>query len=419
MYKAMGETLLASLILATSKKRGDFSLEERDCAFYCVAPPPYISGVGYRALSEELNLTFIPPLERAEKMDFAGRIQEGFRLSLIRGMDVFVGASSVLASIGRRFAGEDEKAKMPMSSLLHPLAMGRAIKAIIRSKLARRSILPKDIWRLKGIASGGTDAKIYGKLIEYYWGVQPLEGYGSTEFSTGGVAVQLWDFGSMVFIPHSNFIEFIPEKESIKSQKDPNYRPRILLLNEVEPDQIYELVITNFYGGVFVRYKMDDLIRIVSLRNEKLGVDTPQLVFHSRASELIDLAGFARLTEKAIWQAIENSGVKYTDWTARKEIEDKQPVLHLYLELRSEKRREEEIVGAIHESLKKIDPDYDDIEKMLQLKPVRLTVLSPSTFQRYILKQQKEGADLGQLKPRHMNPSDETIDDLLRLSKQE
>jgi len=131
------------------------------------------------------------------------------------------------------------------------------------------------------------------------------------------------------------------------------------------------------------------------------------------------LAGFARLTEKAIWQAIENSGVKYTDWTARKEIEDKQPVLHLYLELRSEKRREEEIVGAIHESLKKIDPDYDDIEKMLQLKPVRLTVLSPSTFQRYILKQQKEGADLGQLKPRHMNPSDETIDDLLRLSKQE
>jgi len=108
MYKAMGETLLASLILATSKKRGDFSLEERDCAFYCVAPPPYISGVGYRALSEELNLTFIPPLERAEKMDFAGRIQEGFRLSLIRGMDVFVGASSVLASIGRRFAGEDD-----------------------------------------------------------------------------------------------------------------------------------------------------------------------------------------------------------------------------------------------------------------------------------------------------------------------
>jgi len=296
--------------------------------------------------------------------------------------------------------------------------MMRIVKALIKSKIARRGILPRDIWRLKGILSGGADAKIYGKLIEHYWGVRPLEVYGGTECGTGIIATQLWDFGSMTFIPYSSFIEFIPEEDSIKSQKDPNYKPRTLLLNEVKPHQIYELVMTNFHGGAFIRYKPGDLIKIVSLKNEKLGVDIPQMVFHSRASDVIDLAGFARLTERAVWQAIENSGIKYSDWAVRKEIEGQHPVLRLYLELKGEPRGEEEIVDAIHESLKKVGSNYNDIEKMLQLKPLRLTTLSPGTFQRYMLKQQKEGADLGQFKPRHMNPSDKVIHDLLQLSKQ-
>lgn len=416
MYKVMGEFFLIALIFATSKKKGDFSLNERDSILYCVAPPPYASGVGYRAMAEEFNLTFIPPLDQAEKMDFAERMEKAFKISLIKGMDIFVGVSSVLVNIGRRFSGEGEKSRMPISSLLHPLAMGRIIKALIKSKIARRSMLPKDIWRLKGIISGGADTKIYGKLIEHYWGMQPVEGYANTESGTGGIAVQLWDYGGMTFIPHSSFMEFIPEEDSIKNREDPDYKPKTLLLNEVEPQQIYELVITNFRGGAFVRYRPDDLIKIVSLKNETLGVDTPQMVFYSRASDVIDLAGFARLTERAVWQAIENSGVKYSDWTLRKEIEEEQPVLRLYLELRGEKRGEEEIVEAIHESLKKVDSDYNDIEKMLQLKPLRLTVLSPSTFQRYMLKKQKEGADLGHIKPCHMNPPDKTIGDLLELS---
>jgi len=418
MYKAVGETLLAGLILATSKKRGDFLLNEGDSVLYCVAPPPYISGTGYRALAEEFNVAFIPPLEQAEKMDFVERIEEAFKISLIKGIDVFAGASSVLANIGQRFSEEGEKSKMPISSLLHPLAMMRVIKALIKSKIARRGILPKDIWKLKGIASGGADARIYGKMIEHYWGVQPLEGYASTESSATVIAIQLWDYGNLTFASHSNFMEFIPEEDSIKSREDPSYEPQTLLLDEVKPQQIYELVITNFYGGAFIRYKTDDLIKIVSLKNEKLSIDTPQMVFYSRASDVIDLAGFARLTEKAVWQAIENSGIKYSDWALRKEIKDQHPVLRLYLELKGEERGEEEIVEAVHQSLKKIDSNYNDVEKILQLKPLRLTILSPGTFQRYMLKQQREGADLGQLKPRHMNPSDKAINDLLELSKQ-
>ena len=144
MYKATGEAFLAGFILGTSKKKGDFLLKERDSIFYCVAPPPYISGVGYRALAEEFNFTFIPPLEEAEKMDFMERIEKAFKISLIKGMDIFGGSSSVLVNIGRRFSGEGEKSKMPISSLLHPLAMIRIIKALIKSKIAGRGILPKE-----------------------------------------------------------------------------------------------------------------------------------------------------------------------------------------------------------------------------------------------------------------------------------
>jgi len=417
MYQAMGEGFLTGFILATSKKKGDFLFEEGDSILYGVAPPPYASGVGYRALAEEFNVTFIPPLEQAEKMDYAERMKEAFKISLVKGIDIFVGASSVLSNIGRRFSGENGKSGMSTSFPLHPLAMMRITKALIKSKVARRKMLPRDIWRLKGIVSGGADAKIYGKLIENYWGVRPLEGYASTESGTGGIAIQLWDYEGMIFFPHSSFLEFIPEEDSIKSLKDPNFKPRTLLLNEVKPQQIYELVITNFHGGAFIRYRPDDLIKIISLKNEKLGVDIPQIAFYSRASEVIDLASFARLTERAVWQAIENSGIKYNDWTLRKEIEGENPILHLYLELKDEKQEEKEIVNAIHQSLKKIDSDYDDIEKMLQLKPLRLTILSSGTFQRYMLKQQEEGADLGHIKPCHMNPSDKAISDLLELSK--
>jgi len=412
----ISEIFLTCLILATSKKKGDFLLKEGDSVLYGVAPPPYTSGVAYRALAEELNVTFIPPLEEAEKMDFMERMEKAFKISLIKGMDVFAGASSVLANIGRRFSGEGEKSKMSFSSLLHPMAAMRIIKALIKSKIARRSMLPKDIWKLKGIPTGGADAKVYGKLIEHYWGVRPLEVYGNTESGISIVAIQLWDYGGMTFIPYSNFMEFIPEEDSIKNHEDPDYKPKTLLLNEVKPQQIYELVMTNFRGGAFVRYKTDDLIKIVSLKNETLGVDIPQMVFYSRASDVIDLASFARLTERAVWQAIENSGIKYNDWALRKEIEDEHPVLRLYLELKDEEQGEEKIVDAVHESLKQVDPDYHDIEKMLQIKPLRLTTLSPGTFQRYMLKQQKEGADLGHIKPCHMNPSDKAIGDLLELS---
>jgi hypothetical protein len=216
----------------------------------------------------------------------------------------------------------------------------------------------------------------------------------------------------MTFIPNLNFFEFIPEEESIKSWQDPSYQPQTYLLDEVKPGN-YELVITSFHGGPFIRYKLGHLVKITSLRNEELGIDIPQMEFLTRVDDQIDIAGFTRLSEKIIWQAIENTGLSYTDWTARKEVREK-PILHLYIELKDNGHATtEQITSLIHDELKKLDNPYSELESFTGLRPIEVTILPETAFQSYRSRQQAAGAELEHLRPPHINPSDDIIHLLL------
>ena len=72
--------------------------------------------------------------------------------------------------------------------------------------------------------------------------------------------------------------------------------------------------------------------------------------------------------------------------------------------------------SRIHDKLKALNPFYADLETVLQVSPLRLTLLEPGTFRAYYLEQQAAGADLAHLKPPRMGAPDATIADLLRLS---
>jgi hypothetical protein len=240
-----------------------------------------------------------------------------------------------------------------------------------------------------------------------------MEAYGGTE---GGLyAAQTWDHEGMVFFPSLNFFEFIPEREWFKWQVDHSYQPKTILLDGVKASEIYEIVITNFHGGIMTRYRIGDMVRITSLRNERLNIDIPQMIFHSRADELIDITGFGHLTERLIWEAIEGTAVPYTDWTARKEVVGDKPVLHLYLEPKDDLIASEQAVAtALYEEFMKLDKvyhyniynAYGNPETVLGLKPVEVTFLRPGAFSSYIAQRQAEGASLGHLKPPHVNPSE-------------
>jgi phenylacetate-coenzyme A ligase PaaK-like adenylate-forming protein len=246
------------------------------------------------------------------------------------------------------------------------------------------------------------------------WGRYPLNFHGCTEAVL--IAMQTWDYQDMTFIPHLNFFEFITEEESIKSWQNPSYKPKTYLMDELKPGN-YELVITSFHGGPFVRYKLGHLVKITSLRNEQLNIDIPQMVFLTRVDDQIDVAGFTRLSEKIIWQAIENTGIPYVDWTARKEVMNK-PVLHLYVELKENGHAIEKITTLIQEELKKLDTPYSELESFTGLRPLVVTLLPENAFQAYRLKQQAAGAELEHLRPPHINPADDTIGFLLNAPAQ-
>ena len=301
--------------LSNCKEWGDTSqLPEHPKLVYTVAPRPYMSGAMASMLEQQTPVDYLPALEEAEGLSFEERVKLGFKQALSQGLDYFFGLSMVLVVVGNKFSESSDKVDI-RPWLSQPKALFRLIKGIAKSKLARRPMLPKDLWSVKGIMSSGLDSWVYRDRIKELWGRYPLDVYAGTE--GGIIATQTWDYGGMTFIPQLNFLELIPEKEHFKGQLDRSYQPKTVLLDEVRAEENYEIVITNFHGGAMVRYRVGDMIRITSLRNEKLGIATPQMVFERRADDLLDFV-FIRLTEKTIWQAIENTGIPYEDWTVYK-----------------------------------------------------------------------------------------------------
>ena len=400
-------------ILASCRDWGDVSgMNECPSLVYTVAPRPYTSGAMADMLGWQTPLDYLPSMEEAEKVEFEERIKWGFKQALSRGIDFFFGLSMVLVAVGDKFSQSSDKVAIrPL--LGKPKTLFRLIKGLARSKLARRPMLPKDLWSVKGIITGGLDSGVYRDKIKELWGRYPLDVYAGTE--SGLYATQTWDYDGMTFIPSLNFLEFIPEKEHFKWQLDHSYKPKTVLLDEVKAGENYEIVITNFHGGALVRYRPGDMIQITALRNEKLGIDIPQMAFLRRADDLLDF-GVTRLTEKVIWQAIENTSIPYEDWVAHKEINGSMK-LRILIELKGENEASEAEVGAaVGEQLKHLDKSFvatsGDVGSYLDFS-VEITLLPRGAFANYISQRRAEGAELAHLKPPHINPSDKMLSLLL------
>jgi len=401
--------VIALVMLASCHGRKDASFLKGDKVLYGMAPPPYATGTMARVFPKGI-FRFLPPPEEAEMMSFEDRIRNGFDMALSEGLDICFAMSSITVAIGDRFSQKNGSRNVK-ALLKKPKALLRLAKGKLKAKIAGRSLLPRDIWPLKGLITFGIDGSVYREKIKEMWGRYPLDFHGCTEAPM--IATQTWDYEGMTFFPHLNFLEFIPEDEVAKSRQDPSYQPSTLLMDEIKPGK-YELVITSFQGGAFVRFRLGHLVEITALRNEKLNIDIPQMVFLSRVDDQIDIAGFTRLSEKVIWKAIENSGLTYKDWVANKEVSQDCPRLRLYIEPnRGNNGSAEEIAAAIHEELKKLDAPYAELESFTGLRPLEVTLLPQGAFKLYKMKQKAAGAELAHLKPPHINPSPDIIDYLV------
>jgi hypothetical protein len=366
------------------------------------------------AYPQEFPFKAVPPVELAEKMTFAERIQRGFLSSMGSGIDYFIGIASVLLRMGEAF-GSGARHMSFSAELLHPAAIYQLGKAFLTSRINGRAMLPKDIWHPKGIVASGMDVQVYKNRIKELWGRTPLEAYACTEFAS--VAYQA--FGDqkygLTMVPDAAFWEFMPESEYHLWRQDRSRRPKTLLLNEVQPGK-YVLVGTSLAGGAFIRYIIGDLVRVVALADEALGIRLPQIVVESRVDGVISLGSMATFTERSLWTALGALNVGTVNWTARKEYSSErgEPMLHLLIEgagLEPERFRTE-----FHEALIETDKEYAGYYDVMQTNPIRISVLAPGTFQGYFDERQAQGAELGQLKPPRMQPTEQAIASLLAVS---
>jgi len=409
-YNRLSDPGIAAMIMSSCSQPGDVRLARNDKFLIATAPPPYMSGYLARSVKENLEVVFLPDLDIGEKMAYGERVATGFKLAQHEGLDFFFGISVVLARMGEQFEQQTSNST-PSRELLDLPTLWRLLKAVVISKIENRNILPKDIWHLKGIMTSGTDTEIYKDRIEHYWGRKPLEAFTCTE--AGIMAIQAWNLKGMVFFPASAFLEFIPLSEYQKNMEDPSYQPKTVLYDELDLG-LYELVFSNFNGGVLVRYRIGDLLEVISNEDMEIGSELPQIKFYSRSDSVIDLGNFIRLTERNIWKTIEASGLKYVDWVALKNNTMGYPTLHLYIELlNTASTPEEKVQELICKAFSTNFSDYNDMKEMLGKEPVIVSLLPDGAFANYMKSQAEAGADLAHLKPPHMKPSDSILTKLI------
>lgn len=411
-YDSLGRYFLGTQILSGARFHGDVNIAEGDVYLYTVAPPPFVTGTILRAGRDEFPFRFVPSIEEAETMEFQERTEKAFKLAMETGIDYFLGVGSVLAAMGESFS--KRSGSMTLSrDMLKPTALARMGRAMLRSKLRGEPLQPRHFWNPKGITVGGMDIQIYRKRIEAMWGVHVFEGYGCAEF--GNIAVQSWGARSAGMIPSADcgFWEFIPEAEYQIWRQDRSYQPATCLTHEVQPGR-YVLVGTSLLGGVFVRYILGDLVRVLSTSDPELGIHLPQIVVESRADDLIDLGSMVWLTERSLWQAFAHLDLRMTDWVARKEVSPEEgPLVRVYIERDG---TQDGLASDLHSALIETMEDYRTTFGITQQNPVRVSHLAPGTFRAYMHAKQQEGAELGHLKPPRMQPTDAVLRQLLKLS---
>lgn len=378
MVEENTKMFLSSLILSTSKKRGHFDLRNYDKFLYGMAPRPYLTGYAPYILKHHIDFTYYPDVDKAEQLSFKDRNVEGFKLAIKNGADLFYGVSSVLVKIGESFANDDSSGGMILPGNIKQT--GKLVKAFWKKKVKKEKLLPKDLFEFKGIVCGGTDSDTYKSQIEHLFGITPLEIFGGTE--SAGVATETWSRNGMTFFPDVNFLEFIPEEELKKEQETDKYNPRTVLLDELEAGKIYELVISKLRGGAFVRYRIGDLMKCIALRNEEDDIDLPQVIYLDRVHNIIDLAGFTRITKQIIGDAVKLSELDINGYTAVKEYGENKPFINIYLEHQTDLELTE-IKERINQELKNVDADYHDIHNMLGYDPLKLTIVNNGSFEKF------------------------------------
>ena len=384
MLDAYRHNLVASLMMATATEKGNFNFKKGDRVLYGGAPLPYATGLLPSLAEEEIHFNWLPDSDASSGLSFSQRIKKGFALAMNGGLDFFFGIGSVANYITDSFGklsggGGSGKKDLKVS----PLCAARYLKAKYISKRDGRPMRPGDVFHLKALFYAGTDARCYRERLAAAWGVVPIELAAGTE--TTCLGAETWEHSGMVFFPNSCFYEFIPQQEMQRNRRDRSYQPRTCLMDEVRAGETYELAISVLHGGAFMRYRIGDVYHCVSAGGGRL----PRFSFVDRVPDVIDIAGFTRITEKSVEEVIRLSKLGISEWVMKKEFDGGgNPFLHMYLEVDPDAQIRDVVVKQVlteHLSVyfKYFDSDYSDLKKLLNMEPLQITILKTGTIAGY------------------------------------
>ena len=416
MLQTYRNNVIACMILCSSTDKGKFNVRGGDTILYGLAPLPYATGLLPLALNEEIDIDFLPPVKEAQKLSFKERNVLGFKMGLTRGIDYFFGLGSVAYYVSMSVAslGKSGKKNPAQKRKISPALLLKLARAKSRCKKEGRDLMPKDLFKLKGFMCAGTDNNCYKDDLEELWGVRPLELFAGTEPSC--IGTETWNRDGMYFFPDTCFYEFIPEDEMLRSFDDPDYTPQTYLMDQVLPGEKYELVISVLKGGAFMRYRVGDVYRCVGLASNSDRTRIPRFQYIDRVPNIIDIAGFTRISEQSIESVLKLSGLQIKDWLAAKEYnEQNRPLLHMYVELEPHALASQAVSREIlreHLSIyfKYVDHDYEDLKKILGMDPLAISIVRCGSFAEY---GRRTGRSL-----KRINPSPHEIRTLVALQQE-
>jgi len=386
MLECYRKNLIAAMILSASSKKGRTALRPGDSILCGMPPLPYETGLLPHVLEKQLGLDVLPPVKALESLSVDEAADLGIRLGMKNGIDLFFGMASLACRLGDSFAlfsQEEESGEDGLS----PRMMARMVKAMAKAKAERRKVKPADAFSLKGLVITGTDSAFYKEKIRDQWGIVPHEVTGSAESTL--VGTETWAHHGLIFFPDGNFYEFIPETDMLKSMEDPSFVPRTVLMNELRAGERYELVLTTLHGGAFVRYRPGDVYCCLKEKDAKNGIDLPIMQYLDRTPDVIDIAGFTRITQETIDEALQLSRLGVSRYFALKEHDDaRRPYLHLYVEVEGDAMyaagmTERLIREQMSIYFKYLESEYGDLKELLGMDPLKVDVLPAGSIEDY------------------------------------
>jgi len=415
-YTRMLDNLMGGFLLSTAREQGEVRIGPGSTIMYNVPPRPYLSGFVAFGMERRFGLKGILEPAVAEHMEFKTKVRTNFEVAMESKVDLIISLTSVLVSAGEQFEDSMALRKNGNNSRgnrakLSWRAKLKLANAVLKAGLSGRRPRAGDMWDPKGIIGWGVDTPVFRDRVKGYWGVAPREIYACTE---GGVmGVQSKGANGMVFNPYMNFLEFLPASEVARLEADPAYAAQTQLLSEVVPGEKYEVVISSYYGMPFVRYRLGHQIRFL----EPSGAESlPEFEFLGRSDDRLDIAGFTRIDEKTMWQAVRDTGLPIGSWTARTESRDGKPILHLYAEA-DDGIAQAEAEDKLHMALRAEDDFYRDLEDMLGIRPLEITLLPTGTWDRYYDNRLRQGLELHHLVPPRMNSSHDDVTELVNIAR--